>query len=274
MDKEYKLIALDLDGTLTDDDKKLPKRNYEVLIRAQKEHGMRVVLASGRPTYGIRLLAEQLGLARYGGFIMGYNGALLIDCASERRIVQDVLPRSVMPDLCKAAEEYGQALITYDEENCTILTTVLGNKWIEHEAWLNNNMPLLKVDDMSSEAPAELPKCLMVGEPDDIVAIEPIMQKRFPELSIYRSSPFFLEIVPRGVDKARTLKRLCHFMHRTPSDSLIAMGDGFNDISMVELAGFGVAMENGCAEIKAVADFIAPSNVDCGVAAALEKLGI
>lgn len=267
----FKLIALDIDGTLTDDQKVIPQRNIDALMKAQKDYGMRIILASGRPTYGIRHLAEQLSLPRYGGFIMAYNGAMLIDCASGRHIIQDVLPRTIVPDLCTAAAEYGQAIITYDEAKDTILTTVEGNKWIEHEAWLNNKMNLRLVNNMSEEAPADLPKCLMVGEPEDMERLTPIMQERFPELAIYRSSPFFMEIVSKGIDKARTLSRLCWLMHTTPAESLIAMGDGYNDVSMVNIAGFGVAMENGCPDIKKVANFIAPSNVDCGVAVAMEN---
>lgn len=268
----YKLIALDLDGTLTDDQKVIPQRNFDALMNAQRNYGMRIILASGRPTYGIQHLAKQLSLPRYGGFIMAYNGALLVDCASDRILVQESVPRTIIPDLCKAAEEFGQAIITYDEANNTILTTVLDNKWIEHEAWLNNKMNLQLVENMSEQAPVDLPKCLMVGEPEDMERLVPVMQERFPELSIYRSSPFFMEIVPKGIDKAKTLSRLCRLMHTTPEESLVAMGDGFNDISMVKLAGFGVAMDNGCDEIKKIANFIAPSNVDCGVAVAMEKL--
>lgn len=268
----YKLIALDIDGTLTNDEKIIPQRNIDALMKAQQEYGMRIILASGRPTYGIQHLAQQLSLPRYGGFIMAYNGAMLIDCASERILVQEIVPRTTLPDLCKAAQEYGQAIITYDEANNTILTTVLGNKWIEHEAWLNNRMNLQLVENMSEQAPADLPKCLMVGEPEDMERLTPIMQERFPELAIYRSSPFFMEIVPKGIDKAKTLSRLCRLMHTSPEESLIAMGDGYNDISMVKLAGFGVAMENGCPDIKKVANFISPSNVDCGVAVAMEKV--
>ncbi|MDO4461217.1 MAG: Cof-type HAD-IIB family hydrolase [Bacteroidia bacterium] len=268
----YKLIALDIDGTLTNDEKVIPQRNIDALMKAQREYGMRIILASGRPTYGIQHLAEQLSLPRYGGFIMAYNGALLIDCSSDRILVQELLPRTTLPALCQAAKEFGQNLITYDEKNNTILTTVLGNKWIEHEAWLNNKMNLQLVENMHQQAPTELPKCLMVGEPEDMERLTPIMQERFPDLAIYRSSPFFMEIVPKGIDKAKTLSRLCRLTHTTPQESLIAMGDGFNDISMVDLAGFGVAMQNGCDDIKRVANFIAPSNVDCGVAVAMEKI--
>ena len=69
----YKMIVLDLDGTLTNSKKEITPRTYEALMEAQKK-GIVVVLASGRPTYGIMPLAKQLKLAEYGGYILAFNG--------------------------------------------------------------------------------------------------------------------------------------------------------------------------------------------------------
>ena len=97
------------------------------------------------------------------------------------------------------------------------------------------------------------------------------MQKRFEDrLNIFRSEPFFMEIVPIGIDKAKSLDRLLDKLGMD-STKLVACGDGFNDVSMVNFAGMGVAMANACAETKAVANYIAPSCDEDGVADAIKK---
>ncbi|MCQ2203443.1 MAG: Cof-type HAD-IIB family hydrolase [Bacteroidales bacterium] len=267
-----KLVVLDLDGTLTDSNKKLPAANREALLRLE-EKGVRVALASGRPTYGIKLLAEELKLSKYNGYIMAYNGGFVIDCATGQTISRNILPRDIFGQLKKASNELNAAIITYDDQRDTILTETQGNKWIEHEAWLNNQMNLEVVSDIDEAAPEALPKCLMVGEPEHIAQIEPIMKERFSQLSIYRSSPFFLEIVPLGVDKAKSIDNLRQQIGIEISE-IAAFGDGYNDISMVEYAGIGVAMANGCDEIKKIADFVSLTNDENGVAYAIEKLNM
>ena len=124
---------------------------------------------------------------------------------------------------------------------------------------------------MEEEVDFEPDKFLFVGEPLYIESILPDMQRRFAgKLNIFRSEPYFMEIVPLGIDKARSLDRLLDKLGMT-SENLVACGDGFNDISMVNFAGMGVAMANACAETKAVANYIAPSNDEDGVADAIKK---
>lgn len=272
MNKECKLVVLDLDGTLTNSEKILPQANYDALMRLQQK-GVQIALASGRPSYGIRHLATQLHLAQYNGFVMAYNGALITSCATNEVLSATVLSKKLLPSLCQTAQELNVAIITYDDANDTILSEVSGNKWIEHEAWLNNQMKLKIVNNLNDVAPSKLPKCLMVGEPDYMATIEPIVRQKFQQLDVYRSSPFFLEIVPKGVDKAKSIETLRQKLNISV-EQIAAFGDGYNDISMVKYAGIGVAMANGCDEIKKVANFVSVSNDDCGVAYAIEKLGL
>ena len=84
---EYKLIALDLDGTLTNSEKHITPRTKAALMEAQKR-GVRLVLASGRPTFGIMPLAKELELARYGGFILAFNGGKIVDCKTGKTVFE------------------------------------------------------------------------------------------------------------------------------------------------------------------------------------------
>ena len=101
---KYKLIVLDLDGTLTNSKKEITPRNRETLIRMQ-EQGIRLVLASGRPTYGIVPLANELRMNEFGGFILSYNGGEIINWETQEMVYENVLPNEVVPVLYECAPD-------------------------------------------------------------------------------------------------------------------------------------------------------------------------
>lgn len=269
---QCKLVALDLDGTLTNSEKVLPKKNKDALFKLQ-ERGVKVVLASGRPTYGIMHLAKELNLQEFGGYIVAYNGSFIIECSTGKRISSTVFPRELLPQIESVAKQLNVEPLTYDDPTDTILAKTSDNKWIQHEAWLNNNMALRIVESLNDSAPMNIPKCLMVGDPDYMGKVEPQVRELFPMIDVYRSSPFFLEIVPKGIDKANSLETLSRIIG-IRQEEMAAFGDGHNDINMIKYAGWGVAMSNACDEAKNIADFISLSNDDCGVAHAIKELGL
>ena len=111
----------------------------------------------------------------------------------------------------------------------------------------------------------------MVADGWILEGILPQMQKEFGDvLNIFRSEPFFMELTPPGIDKAKSLGRLLDITG-IKREEFIACGDGFNDVSMIEFAGLGVAMANAQDAVKAVADEITLSNDEDGVALIVEK---
>ena len=110
---KYKLIVLDLDGTLTNSKKVITHRNREILIRVQ-EQGVRLVLASGRPTHGIVPLANELRMNEFGGFILSYNGGEIINWETQEMIYENVLPNDVVPVLYECARSHQLSILTYD----------------------------------------------------------------------------------------------------------------------------------------------------------------
>ena len=114
----------------------------------------------------------------------------------------------------------------------------------------------------------------MTGAPSDMLKAEQeLLDVVGDKMDVFRSAPFFLELVPKGIDKAQSLRRLLAKINLTPAD-MIAFGDGYNDLSMLKLAGMGVAMANAAPEVRADADYITLSNEEDGVAAALEHFGM
>lgn len=133
-------------------------------------------------------------------------------------------------------------------------------------------MKIRAVDDFLEAAPRPLPKCLIVGDPDRLIRTEAELSLRLQgQISVYRSEPYFLELVPMGIDKAQSLSVLLDKLGLT-REAMVAMGDGYNDLSMIKFAGMGVAMANAQEPVKQAADYITLSNDEDGVAAAVEEL--
>lgn len=267
MKQTYRLLVLDLDGTLTNSKKEISPRNLEALINLQQQ-GVRLVLASGRPTYGIAPLANQLQMKKYGGFILSYNGGEIIDWSTGEMLYKNLLPDEVLPILYEAANANHQAILTYDNE--FILTENPDDEYVLKEAFLNK-MQIRAVDNFLEAAPLPLPKCLIVGEPTQLMQTEAELSLRLQRhISVYRSEPYFLELVPLGIDKAQSLAVLLEKTGMT-REEMVAMGDGYNDLSMIKFAGLGIAMNNAQEPVKQAADYITLSNDEDGVAAAIEK---
>lgn len=263
----YKLLVLDLDGTLTNKNKEITPKTLQVLKTAQ-EQGLKVVLASGRPTYGIIPLAEQLELKKYGGYIMAFNGGLIIECTTNKTIYKNLLDPSIYPYLYKKGNTNDFKILSYKDEY--IVSEDIENEYVVYEAFLNK-MPLMKVENFLETINFPEPKCLIVGSPDKLIDLENEMREKLQNcMSVYRSEPFFLELLPLGIDKAKCLEKLLEIMNLS-REEVIACGDGFNDLSMIEYAGLGVAMENAQQVVKNVANYITKSNEEDGVADVVEK---
>ncbi len=113
---------------------------------------------------------------------------------------------------------------------------------------------------------------MVCGEPTLLERFEPCFNSLLPDCAIaFRSEPFYLEVVPRGIDKAACLQHILNRLSLTPAN-LIACGDGYNDISMIRFAGLGVAMENANDAVKQVADSITLSNEADGIAVLVKSL--
>lgn len=267
MTGKYKLLVLDLDGTLTNSQKVITPHTKAALMEAQ-EKGVRIVLASGRPTYGIVPLAEELELQHHGGFILAYNGGKIIQWENREVCHEKVLPDHILPYLYQSAGEAGFPILTYENEY--ILTEFPEDEYIHHEAFINK-MRIKKVEHFLEEVPRPLPKCLIVGHEEPLARLEKKMQAEAGEqMEIYRSAPFFLELVPKGIDKAQSLDVLISRLG-IGRQEILACGDGYNDISMIEFAGLGVAMDNAQPEVKAKADYITLSNEEDGVAHVINR---
>ncbi len=163
----YKLLVLDLDGTLTNSKKEITPFTREVLIKAQQQ-GLHLVLASGRPTYGIVPLAETLDMKEYGGFILSFNGGKVIEVKTGKVFYEQALPPDVMPLIYQRSYEAGLTILSYNGKY--ILTENAADKYVQYESFLTK-MKVKETDDFLHNLRLPADKCLIVGEPEDLVPL-------------------------------------------------------------------------------------------------------
>ena len=267
---DYRLIALDLDGTLNTTDLTITPRTREALIKVQ-EKGIKVVLASGRPTQGLWREAKGISLEQYGGYFLSYNGARLEEYPSGKLIMNKL----IYPGMVRRVydrnqnEEYQMVLMAYDEE--AVVAEDIHAFRVREEAELNE-MTVRQVEDLRAYLNYPVNKLLFAGEPSYLESITNEFRSPFVgQLSIYKSAPFYLEVMALGVDKASGLERLAKHMGITKMQ-VMAFGDGYNDLSMIEYAGMGIAMGNAVDELKAKAARVTASNNEDGIALVLEEM--
>lgn len=266
---KYKLLVLDVDGTLLNDEREISKRTLAALLKVQ-QMGVRIVLASGRPTYGLMPLAKTLELGNYGGFVLSYNGCQIIKAQNGEILFERRINPEMLPYLEKKARKNGFAIFTYHDD--TLITDSPDNEYIKNEALLNN-LKIIKEDEFSTAIDFAPCKCMLVSDKEEaLIGLEQHWEKRLAgTLDAFRSEPYFLEVVPCGVNKANTLGALLEHLGVT-REEVIAVGDGVCDVTMLQLAGMGVAMGHSQDSVKVCADYVTASNEEDGVALAVEKL--
>lgn len=266
---KYKLLVLDVDGTLLNDEREISKRTLAALLKVQ-QMGVRIVLASGRPTYGLMPLAKTLELGNYGGFVLSYNVCQIIKAQNGEILFERRINPEMLPYLEKKARKNGFAIFTYHDD--TLITDSPDNEYIKNEALLNN-LKIIREDEFSTAIDFAPCKCMLVSDKEKaLIGLEQHWEKRLAgTLDAFRSEPYFLEVVPCGVNKANTLGALLEHLGVT-REEVIAVGDGVCDVTMLQLAGMGVAMGHSQDSVKVCADYVTASNEEDGVALAVEKL--
>lgn len=265
---KYKLLVLDVDGTLLNSDGVLSKRTITTLRKVQQT-GIHIVLASGRPTYGLLSIARQLDFATYGGYIISYNGAQIIDARDGHILFEKRVNPEMLPYIERKATQYGFDLFTYKENQ--IVTTNDKNPHILREAEVNG-MEILKTDNFSIDIDYWPAKCMLVSDsPDSIAELDERWKKRlYGVLDVLLSETYFLEVVAPNVNKVNTLSVLLEMLD-IKTEEIIAIGDGVCDVGMIQQAALGIAMGNAVDSVKRCADAVTLSNDEDGVAVALEK---
>ena len=262
-----KLVTIDLDGTLFDNEKKISKENYEAIQNA-KLNGAYIVIATGRPYSGVINTLKALNLTSENDYVILYNGGKIMNVGKNEVIhsttidgkyVKELYNHSINEKVFIHAFKENEDLITPEKNPYTLVEEKI-NK-IDAKLFDFNK---IKDDELFIKA-------MLVAKNEDITRITPIFKKIYEgKYSVLRSSKIFLEFLNIETNKGKALKFLANYLNIDIKDT-IAIGDADNDIPMIEISGIGVAMSNAFKEVKDYADYITESNLETGVAKAINK---
>lgn len=264
----YKIVAIDLDGTLFDEKKNISKENKEAIKKA-KELGVKIVITTGRPLKGVMPTLEELGLTTSLDYAIIYNGAKVFNVGTNEVIFSSSINGVEVKDLYHEAKRLNTHFHAFrlNEE----LITVDKNPYTDIEANINHledhvfDFEKIKDDDLFIKA-------MMVNDNLNVTRVMNEVNPIFKEKhSMVRSSQYFLEFLNKETDKGKALIALAKHLNVNIKDT-IAIGDQGNDLPMILAAGCGVSMENGSPEVKKQANFITLDNESSGVAYAINKL--
>lgn len=258
-----KLIALDIDGTLTNKPDRVSERNRQAIWRAQ-EAGVFVVLATGRGRIATRPIWRDLNL--HGPSIQ-YGGAMIADIDSERALVlHEMNPEVIREVLGYAKQMQVPAQIYLDEAVISEQSSAVASGYVNR-----HKLKFIIDPDILTKTYHNVPKILAFASLEHQDELFSNFKQRFAGIAqVSRSSPGFIEINNLGITKATALEELAQMLH-IPRDQVAALGDNYLDKEMIEWAGIGACVADGADEVKAVADLILPTCDEDAVAVFIEQ---
>lgn len=272
----FKAILLDIDGTLYNTKKEVTPKTLEILKKAQ-DHGIRLILASGRTVQGLMHLAGLLEMEKHHGLLIACNGGRVVDVESGQELFSKTIPIEEAQSVLRHLENF-KARPVIDRDDYMYVKDVFDNtitvngekrNILEYES-RSNGYSLCEKKDLAGFADFPLCKILTYGDPEYLQAHHTEMAAPFEgRLNMVFTAPFYFEYTAKGVDKAKALDTILPQLGLEPEE-LIAFGDAQNDKTMLEYAGCGVAMDNADPALKEIADYVTRSNDEDGIAFALE----
>ena len=261
---KYKLIAVDMDGTLLNDQCVITPRTVAAINKAVSR-GVIFTISTGRPIQGVEQYIEQLQLKAP---VITYNGAMIVSSDTGKTLFSKTIePRDALKIL-----------------NCGLELGVTMCIWANNQLYCNglnervkfyesiSGVAAVAADDYATLAESGITKILWYDEVDVIADIQQKLSKNsFEKVTFCTSRPYFLEFFHSEVSKADAMDKIGQLCG-VKREEMIAVGDGFNDLPMIDYAGLGVAMANAPDEVQKRADYVTQhSNNDDGIAEVIEK---
>ncbi|MDP5275334.1 Cof-type HAD-IIB family hydrolase [Chengkuizengella axinellae] len=260
---KYKMVAIDVDDTLINDDRIVTEATKEALFKAV-EQDVVITLATGRMFASAKQIATQINL---NVPIITYQGSLVKNLLDEEIIYERSVPQSVSEYIIKYAEKNKHHLQVYHGDELYVKED---NDLVKEYAMVSK-VPYKVETDFPSLASKPLTKLLIINHPEIIDQIAEELQKEIgDQVHVTKSKPYFLEIVHKEATKGHALQFLAKHYGCDISE-VIAIGDSWNDHEMLEVAGLGVAMGNAIPTLKEIANFVTLSNNEDGVKHVIDK---
>ena len=261
--KEFKLLAVDIDGTLLNSSGVLTTKTLQLITELNNQDYI-FVLSTGRPLIGAKAISKQIP---FDIPIIGGNGAIVATSQSHKIIVQKDLDKDVAREIIKIATQYQASLVIWCQDELFINRK---DKYTEKYGSLASSYPQLP-DDLSVIYSKDITKIIWFDEPERLKAIQKEIKPRLKnKANFFTSNPTYLEFVNKEASKAKALQVIKTYYSLKRSE-IVAVGDGFNDVAMIQYAGLGIAMANADEEIKQQADFVTLTNDEGGVDFVIEN---
>ena len=266
----YKLIAIDMDGTLLNAQRMISPRNISA-IRAAIDSGVHVILASGRPAGRMANYYALLGLDFP---VISCNGAVIINPSSGEMLYEKKLEHDTAAQILAHGRELNTTMFVFSDDKLYVSrqSEKLESYRKNAEQYEKSTfIPPLRIDCDDNLVSQGITKIIWSDDEEKISTWQHELAGKLPKDVMYCTScPDFLEFWHSETSKGKALAFLGKYYGIAASE-MIAIGDGMNDLSMIEYAGLGVAMGNASDTLKQIADFITRTNDDDGVAHVLEK---
>lgn len=252
----YKMIVTDIDDTLLDEHHQVSEKNQKA-IAWLLANGYEFVLASGRPTAGMQKMVQLLGLDQQDCHIISYNGCEISETRSGKTIFATGLALSEFAAAVAFAQSQKLTICSYTK---TAVVVNQASDESRYEADILGMEYVVSDDIVTYFKDRTIPKAIIFGSAEAITQAQVSCRKRLGEyFEIVVSKPIFLELTPKGIHKGAAVLKLAELCNISV-DEIIAVGDGENDVTMLQTAGLGVAVSNACDLLKLQADEICVSH--------------
>lgn len=262
----YKMLCLDIDGTLLNSEHKITKETKEAIRKVVCEKNVHVVLVSARMPKGILFLQRELGI---DGPIICYSGSMIID-RDGNTVYNRPIDAKIANDVLRYTNEYDVSINLYKSNSWIIEKN---DNWSDIESSIVGFEPEINsfnqvVDVNDNNGPN---KILILGESGENAKVLNMLKDKFKNLiNIYPSKPTYLEIMNKDVCKTEAITQLLNLLDIKKSE-VVAIGDNYNDMDMIKFAAVGIAMGNAPEEVKEISDYVTETNDEDGVAKAIYK---
>ena len=259
---KYKLIAIDIDGTLLNSKRMLPLETKHDIVSAYNK-GVKICICTGRSYPAAKPYINELNLDIP---LILYNGCRIRMSFDDRILYEETIP-------CEISKEVYDLINSHNGTCCFWKNDKLyfnkNDKYTVYYENITSIKPTI-VNEASEELLSNITKFIWFGEPEELVHVQKEILSKVSGINFFKSQTHILEIVPKSVSKGMTLKVLVDTLGIKQSE-VIAIGDDENDISMIEYAGLGVAMGNANALVKNIANYITSTNDENGVGEVIRK---
>lgn len=263
----YKILFCDLDGTLLDDNKKICNDNIKFINKAI-ENNCKFVISSGRSNMSLDYFNKYLNLDKSENYTVAFNGSYIYRTDTQEKLIEHLIPKNIALNAINLCRNFDVDIMIYKEE---IL-------WFDKptdriNAYAKRNMVNFKVvDKIECALNKDISKVIIIGDNKELKKVENEVNKIEINkiMTTFFSSSNLFEFNPYGIDKGTGLEELSSILNIDVKNT-IAIGDNYNDLSMIKKAGLGVCCPNGEDGVKKYADYITLNNNNNGAVAEVIK---